>query len=386
MSLPIYLDYQATTPVDPRVVQSMLPYLETEFGNPASRTHVYGWRAEAAVELARETISRGIGARPDEITFTSGATESNNLAILGVARHALTQGPCHILTLSTEHPSVLDAFSALEREGCRVTRLGVADTGLVNLNSLERAIGEDTVLVSIMAANNEIGTLQPINEIGKICGERKVIFHCDASQAVGKIPVDMSVLPIDLLSISGHKLYGPKGVGVLFVRRTKPRITLAPLFYGGGHEAGVRPGTLATHLIVGLSKAIEISLEDMDVEGKRLLELRGELLRLLKENLGGVRVNGDLTRRLPGNLHVSFDNCDADALVSDLHQIAISTGSACSSASRSPSHVLTALGFKDERVRSGIRFGLGRGTTRLEIEKAASAIIDAVERQREKSV
>lgn len=386
MSLPIYLDHHATTPIDPRVVEAILPYLEADFGNSASRTHVYGWRAEAAIEVARETVAAGIGARADEITFTSGATESNNLAIIGVARHAMSRGPCHIVTLSTEHPSVLDAFGALESEGCRVTYLGVDNSGLINLESIEKAIDGDTVLLSVMAANNEIGTLQPIREIGEICRGRNILFHCDASQAIGKIPLDVSVVEVDLLSISGHKIYGPKGVGALFVRRTKPQIGIEPLLFGGGHEAGLRPGTLATPLIVGLSKAIEVSLEERESEATSLLALRGELLRLLREGICGVHVNGDLVKRLPGNLHVSFDDINADALVSDLHQIAISTGSACSSANPSPSHVLTALGLKEERIRSGIRFGLGRSTDLRQIEKAASAVVASVKKQREESV
>ncbi len=383
MSLPIYLDHHATTPVDPRVLDAMSPYWSTDFGNPASRAHVYGWRAEAAVDAARASIAREIGASdPSEIVFTSGATEANNLALLGIVRRRARHRTAQVITVATEHAAVLDPCRALVEEGCTVSLLSVDADGLIDLDELAAAFTPETVLVSVMAANNEIGVLQPLPEIGALCRERGVLFHTDAAQAVGKIPLDVRDAQIDLLSLSGHKVYGPKGVGALYVRSGRPRIQVDPLMYGGGHERGLRSGTVPTPLVVGLAHALELCAEERDREMDRLAKLRDALWSRLRERTRNVWLNGHPTKRLPGNLHVSFAGIEADQLVADLHDVALSTGSACSSSEPRPSHVLEALGVGSERERSGIRIGLGRGTSEEEVERAAVSIAEAVRKQR----
>ena len=381
MKLPIYLDNHATTRVDPRVVEAMLPFFGEDYGNAASHNHVFGWRAEAAVEIAREKLAAAIGAPdPQEIIFTSGATESDNLAIKGV----VPQGG-HVVTAATEHPAVLDSFEELERRGVAVTVLPVDSKGIIDPEGVAQAINEHSVLVSIMAANSEIGVLQSLAEIGRICRERGVLFHTDAAQAVGKIPLDVEVMGIDLLSISAHKLYGPKGIGALFARRRRPdgrRLRLLPQLHGGGHQRGLRSGTLPVPLIVGFGSAVALCVAEMDVEAERLLRLRSRMLERLSESLAGVFLNGHPERRLPGNLNLSFQGIEADALISDLKQVAVSTGSACSSAKPETSHVLRALGCDETRARSSIRVGLGRFTTTEEIEVATDALITAVAAQR----
>jgi cysteine desulfurase len=373
----IYLDHHATTPCDERVVEAMLPYFAREFGNAASRTHAFGWRAEAAVEIAREVIARAIGARePREVVFTSGATESNNLAILGAARARRGRGD-HVVALASEHSSVLEPCQALEREGFRVTLVSVGPDGLADPDAVADAITERTLLVTAMAANNEIGVLQPLDAIARVARERGVLFHSDAAQAVGKVPVDVAATGIDLLSLTAHKLYGPKGVGALYVRAGRPRIRIEPLLYGGGHEQGLRPGTLPVPLIVGFGRAVEIACAEREVEAKRLAAQRDRLLERLRA-IGGVSLNGHPTRRLPGNLNVSIEGVEADALVAALRDVAISTGSACASAKPEPSHVLRALGLPDAAVRASIRIGLGRGTTDAEVETAGARIADEV--------
>ena len=381
MKLPIYLDNHATTRVDPRVVETMLPYLGDDYGNAASLQHAFGWRAEAAVEIAREEVAASIGAPdPADIVFTSGATESDNLAIQGG-----TPAGGHVVTAATEHPAVLDTCEALERGGAAVSVLPVDSQGIVDPEGVAKAITERTALVSIMAANNEIGVLQPLAEIGRVCRERGVLFHTDAAQAVGKIPLDVEVMGIDLLSISAHKLYGPKGVGALFVRRRRSdgrRLQLLPQLHGGGHERGLRSGTLPVPLVVGFGKAVALCRAEMDAEARRLLGLRCRMLDRLSESLGGVFLNGHPERRLPGNLNLSFQGIEADALISDLTEVAVSTGSACTSAKPETSHVLRALGLDPARTRSSIRIGLGRFTSDEEIELATDALIARVTAQR----
>jgi len=380
--LPIYLDHHSTTPVDPRVLEAMLPFFAEDFGNAASRTHAYGWRAEAAVEIAREEIARALGAgSPAEVTFTSGATEANNLAILGVADARAARGD-HIVTSSVEHPSVLDPCAFLEERGKRVTRLPVDGHGLVDPAAVAEAIDERTVLVSIMLANNEVGVIEPLAEIGRVCAERGVPLHTDASQALGKLPVDVGELGVALLSATAHKLYGPKGIGVLWVRR-RPRLRLTPLLHGGGHERGLRSGTLPVPLVVGFGEAVRLAEVEREAEARRVGELRDRLFGRLEAALPGVHRNGHPSRRLPGNLHVSFDGVDADALVSELREVAVSTGSACSSATPEPSHVLLALGLPEARVRGGLRIGIGRFNTADEIDAAADALLRHVTRLRE---
>lgn len=374
----IYLDHQATTPTDARVVEAMLPYFDREFGNAASRTHAYGWRAEAAVEIAREAIARALGARePAEIVFTSGATESDNLAILGVARAARARGADHVVTVATEHRAVLEPCEALAREGFRVTVLGVDRDGLVDPGAIEAALTERTALVSVMAANNEIGVLQPIEAIASLCRARGVLFHTDAAQAVGKVPLDVGASGIDLLSCTAHKLHGPKGVGALYVRAGRPRVRIEPLLHGGGHERGLRPGTLPVPLIVGFGRAIEIAMAARESEAERLATLRERLFARLSE-VGGVVRNGHPTQRLAGNLNVAVEGIEADALVVALRDVALSTGSACSSADPAPSHVLTALGLPEAAVRGSIRLGLGRGTSEAEVDTAAARICEEI--------
>ena len=381
MKLPIYLDNHATTCVDPRVIETMLPFFGDDYGNAASHNHVFGWRAEAAVEIAREELAAAIGASdPREIVFTSGATESDNLAIKGA-----TSPRGNVVTAATEHPAVLDTCEELERRGVAVSVLPVDSNGLIDPERVARAITEDTALVSIMAANSEIGVLQPLAEIGRICRERGVLFHTDAAQAVAKIPLDVEGMGIDLLSISAHKLYGPKGIGALFVRSRRfdgRRLRLLPQIHGGGHERGLRSGTLPVPLIVGFGRAVALGVAEMDAEARRLLRLRGRMLERLSESLAGVFLNGHPERRLPGNLNLSFEGIEADALISDLKEVAVSTGSACSSAKPETSHVLRALGCDERRARSSIRVGLGRFTTAEEVEVATDALIAAVATQR----
>jgi cysteine desulfurase len=377
MTRPIYLDYHATTPVDPRVLEVMLPYFTERFGNPASRQHAYGWEAHDAVEAARAQVAALIGATPGEIVFTSGASESNNLAIKGATCSLRDKGD-HIITVATEHKSVLDTFKKLQSEGCRVTFLGVDQYGFLDLDELRAAITDRTVLVSVMAANNEIGTLQPLAEIGAITAERGVLLHTDAAQAAGKVPLDVRAMNVDLLSLTGHKYYGPKGAGALFIRRRKPRIELACQIDGGGHESGFRSGTLNVPGIVGLGAAAEICRTGLDAERARLGSLRDRLLDALRRDLDGVHVNGPLgDRRLPHNLHVSFAGVDGESLLMSLGDLAVSTGSACSSGSQKASHVLEAIGGASIPGAS-IRFGLGRTTTEQEIDAAAARVVKVV--------
>jgi cysteine desulfurase len=376
--LPIYLDHHATTPLDPRVFDAMRPYFERDFGNAASTTHVFGWRAEAAVENARESLAAGIGARdPREICFTSGSTESDNLALKGAAFGLAAEGD-HIVTTRIEHPAVLDACTALERQGRRVTRLAVDAVGRVDPADVARAIDERTVLVSVMAANSEIGVIQPLAEIARVCRERSVLLHSDAAQAVGRIPFDVEELGLDLASFSAHKMYGPKGVGALYVRRRRPRIRLEPLLHGGGHERGLRSGTLPVPLIVGFARALEIALEDRDVEAARLASLRDRLLARLEEGLEGVRLTGPRGPRLPGNLHVCLEGVQADQVLVEMKDVALSSGSACSSARPEPSHVLQALGLPDRLLRSGLRIGIGRPNTTEEIDWVGKRLVQVV--------
>lgn len=374
MPRPVYLDFHATTPVDPRVLEAMLPYFTECFGNPASRQHAYGWEAQKAVESARHQVATLIGASAQEIVFTSGATESNNLAIKGVA-HALRDRGDHIITVLTEHKSVLDSCKRLEAEGCRVTRLAVDSQGFIDLAELRAAITERTVLISVMAANNEIGVLQPLREIGAIAQQHGVLFHTDAAQAAGKVPVSVSDFGVDLLSLTAHKYYGPKGAGALFVRRRKPKLALSCQIDGGGHENGLRSGTLNVPGIVGLGRAAEICMDEMPVERPRLAGMRDRLFAGLRQEVAGVRLNGPTgDRRLPHNLHVSFDDVEGEALVMALGDIAVSTGSACSSGSQAPSHVMQAIGATGERAGASIRFGLGRTTTDADIDFAIERI------------
>jgi cysteine desulfurase len=373
---PIYLDYQATTPTDPRVVTAMLPYFTERFGNPGSASHAFGREAETAVETARAQVAALIGAEPREIVFTSGATESNNLAIKGAAQFHRAQGRDHIVTVATEHKCVLEAAKAMERQGCRVTFLGVDGNGLVDPAAVERAIDEHTALVSVMAANNEIGTIPDLAAIGATCRAAGILFHTDAAQAVGKISFDVNELNVDLASISGHKLYGPKGIGALYVRR-RPRARLLPLIDGGGQERGLRSGTLPTPLCVGLGAAAAIAQADMPREAIRLVYLRQRFLTGIRAAVAGIELNGDPERRLPGNLNLSFPGVNATDLMAACPGVAVSSGSACSSAELEPSYVLRALGFSDERAAASIRIGLGRMTTEAEIDRAADLLAAA---------
>jgi cysteine desulfurase len=374
---PVYLDYHATTPVDPRVLEAMLPYFSEEFGNPASRQHAYGWKADEAVEVARGRIAALINASPREIVFTSGATESNNLAIKGCADALKAKGD-HIVTVATEHKSVLDSCKRLESQGWRITRLPVDREGLIDLDQLRSSLTERTVLVSVMAANNEIGVIQPLGEIAGIVHERGALLHTDAAQAAGKIPLDVQALGIDLLSLTGHKYYGPKGEGALFVRKQKPKIHLSCQIDGGGHENGLRSGTLNVPGIVGLAKAAEICAQEMPAESARLAVLRDRLLEGLQRNLDGVRVNGSLSHRLPHNLHVSFDGVEGEGLLMALGDLAVSTGSACSSGSQAASHVLQAIGAVGDSAGAVVRFGLGRGTTDEHVAFAVARLTTVV--------
>ena len=380
MHAPVYLDHHATTPVDPRVLNAMLPFFGLNFGNAASRAHSFGWAAEKAVEHARKRVAHLAGAQPREIVFTSGATESNNLAIKGAAEANPARN--HFITVATEHRAVLDPLRHLERQGARVTVLAPRPDGLLDPDQLRRAILPETLLVSVMHANNEIGVLQPVAEIGAICRERGVLFHCDAAQAFGKVPIDVNALHIDLMSASAHKLYGPKGVGFLYVRRSAPRFQLAAQMDGGGHENGLRSGTLNVPAIVGFGEACAICSREMPEEAARLAALRDQLLARFTAALDGVTVNGSLAHRLPGNLNLSFAGVDAESLLMALPDVALSTGSACASGTPEPSHVLRALGVSDELAQSSIRIGLGRFNTEVELDHAAHRLIESVKKLR----
>ncbi len=384
VKLPIYMDNHATTPVDPRVLAEMLPFFNEKFGNAASRNHVFGWVAEEGVEQARDRIAKLVGATTKEIIFTSGATESDNLAIKGVAEMYREKGN-HIITAVTEHKAVLDTCKRLEKYGFRVTYLPVQKDGLIDMDDLKRAMDEKTILVTLMAANNEIGVLQPIAEIGKLCHERDVLFHSDATQAVGKIPIDVQKMNIDIMSISGHKMYGPKGVGALYVRRKNPRVQLSPIIDGGGHERGMRSGTLNVPGIVGLGKACAICQEEMPQESCRLAGLRNRLKDKIMGALDEVYINGSMEHRLPQNLNISFAYVEGESLLMGINDIAVSSGSACTSATLEPSYVLKALGTGDELAHSSIRFGLGRFNTEAEVDYVAARVVEVVKRLRELS-
>ncbi|HET9593937.1 MAG TPA: IscS subfamily cysteine desulfurase [Anaeromyxobacteraceae bacterium] len=383
MKIPIYMDYHATTPLDPRVLETMLPYFREDFGNAASKSHAFGWRAEEAVEAGRAQIGKLIGASPKEIVFTSGATESDNLAVKGAAHFYAEKGR-HLVTLKTEHKAVLDAMHRLEREGFEVTFLPVGKDGRVDPDDVRKAIRPDTVLVSVMHGNNEVGVLQPIEEIGRITREKGVAFHCDAVQTVGKVPFDVEKLNVDLVSISAHKMYGPKGVGALYVRR-KPRVRLIAELDGGGHERGYRSGTLNVPGIVGLGKACELAGAEMAAESARVLALREKLRRGLERGLDLVTVNGSLDHRLPGNLNVSFAYVEGEALMMAVKDVAVSSGSACTSASLEPSYVLRAMGVSDDLAHSSIRFGLGRFTTEEEVDYVVDLFLTKVKKLRDMS-
>src|ERR1700756_4779018 len=384
IKLPIYMDNHATTPVDPRVVSAMLPYFNEKFGNAASRNHSFGWAAEEAVESARGQIARLINAAPKEIIFTSGATESNNLAIKGVAEMYRERGN-HIITQVTEHKAVLDTCKPLEKPGYRVTYLPVKADGLIDIEDLKRAMDDKTILVTIMIANNEIGVVQPVAEIGKLCHEKGVLFHSDAVQAVGKIPVNVNAMQIDVLSLSAHKIYGPKGVGALYVRRRNPRVQISEQINGGGHERGMRSGTLNVPGIVGLGKACEICAEEMQAEAKRETELRDYLRNKFETSLDYVHVNGNMEHHLPGNLNMSFVYVEGESLLMGINDVAVSSGSACTSATLEPSYVLKALGLGDDVAHSSIRFGLGRFNTEAEVDYVSDKVIDTVKKLRELS-
>jgi cysteine desulfurase len=382
MQIPIYMDNHATTPVDSRVLEAMLPYFTEKFGNSASRNHAFGWESEAAVDQAREQIAGLLQASsPREIVFTSGATESDNLALKGVAEAYRERGH-HIISCVAEHKAVLDSCKFLEKQGYQVTYLPVQSDGLVDLEQLRKAIRNGTILISIMAANNEIGTLQPVKEIGKLAHERGILFHTDATQAVGKIPVNVEEMGIDLLSLSAHKLYGPKGIGALYVRGVKPRVKLRPLIDGGGHERGMRSGTLNVPGVVGLGKACEIAQKEMARETEQLVNLRERLKSKILEQLDEVYINGHPTQRLAGNMNMSFAYVEGESLLMGLKEIAVSTGSACTSASLEPSHVLRAIGVADELAHTAIRFGLGRFNTEEEVDYTVRRVVEEVRRLR----
>ena len=382
LKLPIYLDYSATTPVDPRVAEKMIPYLCEKFGNPASRSHAFGWEAEAAVEEARDNVAKLIGADPKEIIWTSGATESDNLAIKGAAHFYSGKGK-HVITVKTEHKAVLDTCRELEREGFEVTYLDVKDNGLIDLDVFKAALRPDTVLVSVMYVNNEIGVIQPIEQIGEICREKGVIFHVDAAQATGKVDIDLGQLKVDLMSLCAHKTYGPKGIGALYVRR-KPRVRLEAQMHGGGHERGFRSGTLATHQIVGMGEAFRLAREEMADENKRIGALRDRLLKGLT-GIDHVYVNGDLEHRVAQNLNISFAYIEGESMLMAIKDLAVSSGSACTSASLEPSYVLRALGRDDELAHSSIRFTLGRFNTEEEIDYAIKLLHEKIGKLRELS-
>src|SRR3989442_3298919 len=384
IKLPIYMDYHATTPVDPRVVEAMMPYFTEHFGNAASRNHPFGWEAEEAVEKARKQVADLIGANAKEIVFTSGATESDNLAIKGVAGMYREKGN-HIITAVTEHKAVIDTCKRLEKDGFRVTYLPVQKDGRISLDELRAAISDKTILISIMTANNEIGVLQPVAEIGAIAKEKGVLFHTDAVQAVGKVPFNVNDLKVDMASISAHKMYGPKGVGALYVRRRNPRVLLAPIIDGGGHERGMRSGTLNVPGIVGFGKAAELCKQEMAAEGERLRKLRDRLDDRLHKGLDEIYINGSTEHRLPHNLNISFAYVDGESLLMGINDVAVSSGSACTSASLEPSYVLKALGAGDDLAHSSIRFGIGRFNTEAEIDYVADRVVETVQRLRELS-
>jgi cysteine desulfurase len=384
VKLPIYMDNHATTRVDPRVLEAMLPYFSDNFGNAASRNHEFGWVAEQAVEQAREQIAKLIGATAKEIIFTSGATESDNLAIKGVAEMYREKGD-HIITQATEHKAVLDTCKRLEKQGFRVTYLPVQKDGRIDLEDLKRAIDAKTILVSIMHANNEIGVLQPVREIGQLCHERGVLFHTDAVQSVGKVPFNVIEDHIDLASISAHKIYGPKGVGALYVRRKNPRVQLVAQIDGGGHERGMRSGTLNVTGIVGFGKACEIAMRELSEETAKLTYLRDRLKQQILSNLDEVYVNGSMEHRVPGNLNISFAYVEGESLLMGINDIAVSSGSACTSATLEPSYVLKALGTGDDLAHSSIRFGIGRFNTQAEVDYVAKRVVETVKRLRELS-
>jgi cysteine desulfurase len=384
ISIPIYMDYSATTPVDERVAEKMCAYLtrQGQFGNPASRSHEFGWKAEAAVEEARMQVARLVNADPREIVWTSGATESDNLAIKGAAHFYRKQGG-HIVTLKTEHKAVLDSCRQLEREGCEVTYLEPEPSGLLDLAKLDASLRSDTVLVSVMHVNNEIGVIQDIAAIGELCRDRRIIFHVDAAQSAGKVPIDLEKLKVDLMSFSAHKVYGPKGIGALYVRR-KPRVRIEAQMHGGGHERGLRSGTLPTHQIVGMGEAFRIAGEVMEDEARRIRALRERLWNGLNE-MEEVYLNGDMDQRIPGNLNVSFNYVEGESLIMALKDMAVSSGSACTSSSLEPSYVLRALGRNDELAHSSIRFTIGRYTTQDEIDYVVARVREKVSKLRELS-
>jgi cysteine desulfurase len=382
VKLPIYLDYSATTPVDPRVAQKMIPYLTENFGNPASRSHAYGWKAEEGVEEARAHVAALINADPKEIVWTSGATEGNNLAIKGAAQFYKTRGK-HLITQKTEHKAVLDTFRELERQGFEATYLEVGENGLVSLEKFKAALRPDTILASIMMVNNEIGVIQPVWEIGELCRAKGIIFHCDAVQAAGRVEIDMAKFKCDLLTITAHKMYGPKGIGALYVRR-KPRVRIEAQIHGGGHERGFRSGTLPTHQIAGFGEAARLAKAEMAADNKRIGALRDRLLKAI-EDVEEVYVNGDLERRIPHNLNVSFNFVEGESLIMAVKDIAVSSGSACTSASLEPSYVLRALGRSDELAHSSVRLTLGRFTTEEEVDFAAELLRRKVAKLRDLS-
>ena len=384
MLTPTYMDYSATTPVDKRVAEKMAKYLtmEGDFGNPASRSHYYGWQAEKAVDEARSQVAELVGADPREIVWTSGATESNNLAIKGIANFYHKRGK-HIITLKTEHKAVLDTCRQLEREGFEVTYLEPLSNGLLDISAFKDAIREDTILASIMHVNNEIGVIQDIQSIGDICREHKIFFHVDAAQSVGKVPIDLASLPVDLMSFSAHKIYGPKGMGALYVSR-KPRVRLEAQMHGGGHERGMRSGTLATHQIVGMGEAFAIAKAEMLEEGKKIKQLRDRLLEGFSD-MEEVVINGDIKQRVPGNLNISFNYVEGESLMMAISDVAVSSGSACTSASLEPSYVLRALGLSDELAHSSIRFSIGRYTTEKDVDDAIRLVREKVEKLRDLS-
>lgn len=380
--MPIYMDYSATTPIDPRVAQIMIPFLTEHFGNPASRSHPYGWEAEGAVETARSHVAALVNADPREIVFTSGATESDNLAIKGVAQFYQDKGK-HIITVKTEHKAVLDTCRELERQGFEVTYLDVMENGLIDLNVLAAAMRPDTILVSVMHVNNEIGVIQDIAKIGEMCRERGIIFHVDAAQSTGKVEIDLATLKVDLMSFSAHKTYGPKGIGALYVRR-KPRIRLEAQMHGGGHERGMRSGTLATHQIAGMGEAFRIAKEEMLEENKRIRALRDRLWQGFS-SMEEVHINGDMVQRVPHNLNVSFNFVEGESLIMAIKDVAVSSGSACTSASLEPSYVLRALGRSDELAHSSIRFTVGRFTTKAEVDEVIALLQGKIAKLRELS-
>jgi len=384
VKLPIYMDNHATTPLDPRVLEAMMPYLTDQFGNAASRNHKFGWEAEEAVEEARRQIAALIGADAREIVFTSGATESDNLAVKGVAWMYREKGD-HIITAVTEHKAILDTCKHLEKEGFRVTFLPVDSKGLVDLDDLRKAITDKTILISIMTANNEVGVIQDIKAIGKIARERGVLFHTDAVQAAGKVPFNVNEMNVDIASLSAHKFYGPKGVGALYVRRRNPRVLLTPIIDGGGHERGMRSGTLNVPGIVGLGKASQLAREDMPKESAEMFRLRERLRTTLERELDEIYINGDLQRRLPGNLNMSFAYVEGESLLMGINDVAVSSGSACTSASLEPSYVLKALGVGEDLAHTSIRFGIGRFNTEEEVDYVAGRVTEVVRRLRELS-